>query len=103
MEPLFYVVIFTILFLVIWNCLKEHPLFENGSVIISICVSILCVIGIDNMLTPTTPVEGDKEFDFILLPYATLGICMLLIFLVKLILQWTNSGKEKKERRIGKR
>jgi hypothetical protein len=103
--------VFVLLFAVIWNTLKRSSIFpENICLVLAVCVSLLCIIGLFNpgqtkakLMTgnkffikdsPTTqPIEltdqakpDKKKINFILLPYAALAISILFA-LILLMLQ----------------
>ena len=91
MTELIYVVIFVVLFLVIKNTLESVNFLEKGNTALAVCVSLLCLVGMQHMfVTPVTPAvppadtSGGRKIDFLLLPYATLGISIIFT----LILAW---------------
>ena len=85
--------IFIIIFLTIKTSLNHSSLFGNKvTVLVAVCVTILCLIGMN-------------EYLLILLPYAALGITLLLLPLVFLFAGIFRNGKPKgfvKEDRISK-
>ena len=95
MGDVIYITVFVVLFVVIHKVLKEHPIFEKGNVIISLCVSLLCIIGMRRMF-----VQGDGEgLDGMLLPYAVLGISILFMLLLMLIKKLPRPEKPKRRKR----
>jgi len=106
----FIVVIFVLLFAVIWNLLKRSSIIpENICLVLALCVSALCIIGLFDLgktetklitdtktflakdtppAPPTPPAETDKKkINFILLPYAALAISILLAFILSMLLK----------------
>jgi len=76
---LFVATIFAILFIVVYKILKQIPIFKGfTSVVVSICVSLLSLIGlsrffvISDVACEASANRRDITFDFILLPYAAL-------------------------------
>lgn len=83
--------IFILLFAVIHRVLKEVSFFKgNTAVVVALCVSLLSVIGLCRFLLPASKgwelAEKSRRFgiglDFILLPYAALGLTLLLMSLL---------------------
>ena len=81
MNELIYIAILVILFLVIKKTLENANLFGNGNTLLAVCVTLLCVIGMHKTFTPNEAIEEGSGFDYILLPYAALGVSILLILL----------------------
>lgn len=92
---------FTIIFVVILKVLREMSLFSNKmTVIVSLCVSLLCILGLYEFFISSQKTENIPEsvaieipnralekdikpkLFIILLPYATLGIAILLSLLL---------------------
>lgn len=82
MENLIYIAIFIVLFVVIYNVLRENVFFQSGNILISLCVSVLCILGIHRMIAQGKYNSGGNGFNIILLPYATLGISILFLMLI---------------------
>ena len=80
MGDLIWIVVFLILFTVIRKVLKEQIFLEKGSPIISLCVSLLCVVGMKRVFT-----AGKDGFNPMLVPYAALGISVLFVLLLMFI------------------
>ena len=77
------VAIFIIIFLTIKTSLNHSSLFGNKTtVVVAVCVTLLCLIGMD-------------EYLLILLPYAALDIAILLLPLVFLFTGIFSKGKLK--------
>ena len=95
MNDIIYIVVFLILFAVIRKVLKEQILLEKGSPIISLCVSLLCVVGMQRVFTAS---KG-SDFHPMLVPYAALGISILFMLLLMLIGKLPKKGKPRKEER----
>jgi len=83
--------IFVILFVTIHQALKQMSLFrKKTSVVVAICVSLLCIIGLHQHFFATTDdiaitADGDKPvngFNFLLLPYTALALAILLTLLL---------------------
>ena len=79
-------VIFTILFVIIHETLKQMSIFQGpAAVIVAICVSLLSVIGlyrffiVPNVTCEITANRCEINLDFILLPYAALALTVILI------------------------
>ena len=97
MGDVIYIVVFVVLFTVIHKVLKEHPLFGKGSIIISVCASLLCMAGMQRMFAQGKGNEG--SFDVILLPYAALGVSILFVLLLMLIGKLRKKGERQREER----
>ena len=83
------IAMFVIVFVVARGALKEVPLFSGaGSGIVAFCTAVLAVMGLlrflgsPNQGMRTERTSGGGIFDFILLPYATLAIAILLVLLL---------------------
>ena len=81
------VAIFILLFVIILKSLKQASIFgKKATVVISLCVSLLCIIGLSQTFTPAEKVSyvsksnsnHAPELDLILLLYAALAIALLL-------------------------
>ncbi|NQV34140.1 MAG: hypothetical protein HQ515_15715 [Phycisphaeraceae bacterium] len=86
------VVIGTILFVMIYASLQQSKLFGGRTVIVlSLCTTILCLIGMGQMFVPPQMGEEIPAQDqsprtpFIILPYTMLGELLLIIFILMLI------------------
>ena len=97
-EIIVMVPIFIVLFVVIYNVLRENAFFQNGNILTSLCVSILCVLGIHRMIAQGKYNSGDNGFNIILLSYATLGISILFLMLIS---KWAKIDRDnwRKERK----
>ncbi len=79
MENLIYIAIFVILFVVIDQSLKAGLSYDgNSRLVLSACVTLLCMIGMKDMLSST----GSVEIEVMLLPYAALGVAILAVILI---------------------
>ena len=83
--------VFVILFMIISTTLKRAALFRGKTaIVVALAVSVLCIVGLCQFLGPgdktaAVPLKEDKSgigLHFILLPYATLAIAMLLALLL---------------------
>jgi Flp pilus assembly protein TadB len=81
--------IFVILFAVISTALKQTSLFgRNTAVVVALCTALLCVIGLYRTFLPPDAAKdlsgrsNPMGVDFVLLPYAVLGIAILLMLLL---------------------
>ena len=80
--------IFIILLVVIFRTIKDSFKFDAaGSLILSICVSILATIGLNSNIKGTVGV--------ILIPYATLAICILLAALIAFLFKTHKKAKDR--------
>lgn len=87
-EIIVMVPIFIILLVVVFKPIKiAFNLDTSPSCVLSICVSALCVIGINHFL------KGSIEV--ILLPYAAMAIAILLILLLSFIGQHSKGTKDR--------
>lgn len=86
-ELLIGIAIWAILFAVILEVLKKASPFEGWTrYVLAACVSLLSVIGMHRMLA-RRPAEGGDQggidpFSFLLVPYAAMGIAMLIVLLL---------------------
>ena len=83
------IAMFVIVFVVARKALKEVPLFgDAGSWPVAFCTAVLAVMGLLRFLgspdqsTRTERTPGGGIFDFIVLPYATLALALLLVLLL---------------------
>jgi hypothetical protein len=83
------IAMFVIVFVVSRGALKRMPLFgDAGSWPVALCTAVLAVLGLLRFLgspgqgTNPESTPGGGIFDFILLPYATLAIALLLVLLL---------------------
>ncbi len=91
MASIVYITIFIILFLAINNTLKNIPFFQDiNPVVMSVCITILCLIGMHQELKTAK----ESGFDFILLPYAALGLAILLTLLLMWLLGLSRGNKD---------
>jgi len=82
------IAVWAILFAIILNVLKKSFPFEGWTAyIIAASAAMLSMIGISQFLAPLldTSVSADQNrpFMFLLLPYAAMGISMLLILIIR--------------------
>ena len=97
------VAIWAILFVVILEVLKKaSPFSDWATYVIAVCVSLLSVIGMHRMLSGASSHSAGTDekdpFGFLLLPYAAMGIAMLLVLLL-LFLRRTLSTRREESRR----
>ncbi len=90
--------IFIILLVVVFRTVKESLKFNGrASFILSVCISLLATIGLNGNLP--------QNMGVILLPYKTVGICIIVAILAGFLLKWqkekriTKSEKPKDNRR----
>ena len=81
--------VFFVLLVVIYQAIASMPMFNAfGSCVLSICVTILCMIGMVHFLQDSSmsksSLEVKEPFATILLPYAALALAILSV----LILMW---------------
>ena len=81
--------VWIILFAVVLDVLKKHSPFDGWAVyVIAVCVALLSVVGIFQFLAPAdnaaAPKLQDSPFLFLLLPYAAMGISILIVLLLLL-------------------
>lgn len=91
--------IFTILFTTISMALKQASFFKGKiSTIVALCVSLLSVIGMLRFLGLANgeSSRSGRNFDVILLPYAALGIAVLLLLLIAFLLKIFRKPKAEK-------
>jgi tellurite resistance protein TehA-like permease len=82
--------IWAILFVVILGALKRASLFSGpATYVVAACASLLSVIGMSRIFSggPGRSAGAGKEnlLEFLLLPYAAMGIAMLLVLLLLLL------------------
>ena len=89
---------FIVMFVVIYQVLSENPFLQSGNILISLCVSVLCILGIHRMIAQGKYNSGSNGFNMILLPYATLGISILFLMLIS---KWAKIDRDnwRKERK----
>ena len=105
--------IFILLFVIILKSLKQASIFgKKATVVISLCVSLLCIIGLSQSFAPAEKASyvsdnssnHTPELDFILLFYAALAIALLLSpllwFITKIFL---GDKHKKKSKRLNRR
>ena len=96
-------VIWAILFVVILEVLKKASPFSGWTTyVIAVCVSLLSVIGMFRFLTGGTGHSGDPDkkdpFGFLLLPYAAMGIAMLIVLLLLFLRRMLPTRREEPRR-----
>ena len=98
MENLIYIAVFIVLFVVIYNVLRENVFFQSGNILVSLCVSVLSILGIHRMIAQDKYNSDGNGFNIILLPYATLGISILFLMLIS---KWAKIDRDnwRKERK----
>jgi len=80
--------IFIILLVIIFRTIKDSLKFNAaGSLILSICVSILATIGLNSNVNGTIGV--------VLIPYETLAICILLMALIVFLFKMHRKAKDR--------
>jgi len=80
--------IFIILLVIIFRTIKDSlKLDAAGSLILSICVSVLATIGLNSNIRGTIGV--------VLIPYATLAICILLAALIAFLFKTHKKAKDR--------
>ena len=103
--PLAGIVIFVIIWVVVYRTFKEAQFFgsQSSTALIATCVSLLAVMGMfnfmgagleSNSVSEKTGGEG-TNLDFILLPYAALGITIVLLALYLFGSKLLGKGKSK--------
>ncbi len=80
-----------ILFVIIWRAVQQVPMFSRSPVVITVCVTLLCMIG----LYQTFVLPGDPEtvasrdvrplLLFVLIPYTALALAILCTLLLLFI------------------
>ena len=100
--PVCGIAVFAILFVTIHASLKRSQMFQERSVtVLSACVSLLCVIGMyETFVTPETSQNisesnGHSGVVFLLVPYAALGIALLVMLLLMLLARLIGGDKAK--------
>ncbi len=103
--PVAGIAFFTIIWVVVYRTLKEAQFFESKSSLTAMatCVSLLSVIGMFHFLgagfepnSASEKADGDgMNLDFILLPYAALGITIILLALYLFGTKLLGNGKSK--------
>ncbi len=79
MEYVICIAIFVVLFVVIDHSLKAGLSYDgNSRLVLSVCVALLCMIGMKDMLSST----GEFEVKVLVLPYAALGVAILAVILI---------------------
>jgi uncharacterized integral membrane protein len=102
------IAVFVMVFVVARGALKEVPLFGgNGSWPVAFCTAVLAVMGLLRFLgSPDQNTRTERTpggiFDFILLPYATLAIAILLVLLLLALgkVRLGNRGMPSNQRRV---
>lgn len=80
--------IFVILLVIIFRTIKDSLKFDAaGSLILSICVSVLATIGLNSNVRGTVEV--------VLIPYAALAICIILAALIIFLLKTHKKSKDR--------
>jgi hypothetical protein len=86
--------IFVILCMTIATALRQGSTFgKNAGVVIALCVSLLCVLGLYRMLVPAAGGGGPLGVDPILWPYTALGIAVLLLLFLMFLGKLARSDK----------
>ena len=100
------IAIFILLFVIILKSLKQASIFrKKATVVISLCVSLLCIIGLSQTFVPTEKASyvsknssyHTPELDLILVLYAALAITLLLSVLLLFIVKIFGSDKYRKK------
>lgn len=94
---------FTLLFVIILKSLRHASFFgRKTSVVLSLCVSILCIIGLCQLFVTDkvsdvseSSREYSPDFNLILLPYEALAVVILLLPLLWFIVKIFYSDKHK--------
>lgn len=87
-ESLILLPIFAILLVIIFRTIKDSLKFNAASsLILSICVSALATIGLNGNIRGTMGV--------VLIPYATLAICILLAALIAFLFKTHRKAKDR--------
>ena len=87
-ESLILLPIFTILLVIIFRTIKDSLKFNAvGSLVLSICVSAIATIGLNSNTRETVEV--------ILIPYATLAICIFLAVLIAFLFKTHRKAKDR--------
>jgi hypothetical protein len=83
---------FVVVLIVCLRVLPEMGFTGFSRIVLAVCVAVLSAIGVA-VLTPrplgagTVQTAPNTEFDFILLPYAALGLSLLILLLLVLLSQ----------------
>jgi phosphotransferase system glucose/maltose/N-acetylglucosamine-specific IIC component len=84
--------VFVILFVIILRTLRQMPLFdENNPVVLAVCVTLLCIIGLHHVFVQpagteaATADDAHRSLDFLLLPYTAMAMAMLLALCLLLL------------------
>lgn len=83
-----------ILFVMIRRTVRQIPQFGDHATVISVCVTLLCMIGLYRTFVDPTRDEPvptpDRRpwLEFVLLAYTVLALAMLLAFLLRFGLRW---------------
>jgi len=87
------IAIFFILVVTIYKVFQDVSFFDNkaASVVVSVCMALLSIIGMIRLFTPGNGVYVSSEgnvnentsLDSLLFPYVVLGIFIIVIFLLK--------------------
>ena len=82
--------IWAILFVVIWETLKDASIFSGpATFVVSVAASLLAVIGMFGQFSrapgQSDGSPGGDAAEFVLLPYAAMGIAMLAVLLLVLL------------------
>lgn len=90
--------VWAILFVVIWETLKQASIFSGpASFVLSVAASLLAVLGMFGRFSrasgqpDTSP--GRDTTEFVLLPYAAMGIAILAVLLLLLLARLFGFGK----------
>ena len=94
--------IWLILFVVTLEVLKKHSLFSGWTLyVLAVCVSLLSVIGIFRIFVggkgPSDASDKEDPFSFILLPYAAMGISILIILLMVFLRRILRARRKRSE------
>jgi len=102
--PVCGIAVFIILFLTIHASVKKSQFSQERSVTaVAICVTLLCLIGMYQTFFPSGSGEGLNEDNGhpgthpLLIPYAALGISILLMLLLMLLTKLVRTSKAKKQ------
>jgi ABC-type uncharacterized transport system permease subunit len=83
--------VLVILFVAISTALKQAFLFGRNASVVALCTALLCMIGMSRTFLPADAAKdisgrsGPMGVDFVLLPYAALGIAILLMLLLLML------------------
>jgi len=102
--PVCGIAVFVILFSTIHASLKKSQFFQDRSVTaVAICATTLCLVGMYQTFFPSGTGQGLSEGGGrpgtrpLLIPYAALGIAIILMLLRMLLAKLIRGGKEKKQ------